>query len=243
MRRRATTPTAGRRQRTRNAVAASAAAPCPVCRSNTVEPLVSVDDRDYWRCTSCKASFLDPRQLPSREAEYAHYLQHRNEVGDPAYRRFLSRLADPLLARLSPAARGLDYGCGPGPALAAMLEEAGHTVALYDPFFRPDPAPLGATYAFVTCTETAEHFHRPAEELERLMGLVEPGGLLAIMTCFQTDDARFRDWHYRKDPTHVVFYREETLRHVADTAGLDCEVPAKDVALLRRPPATGRRGP
>ena len=67
-------------------------------------------------------------------------------MNDAGYRRFLSKLADPLMARLAPGARGLDYGCGPGPALAAMLREAGHEVALYDPFFAPDPAPLsGAT--------------------------------------------------------------------------------------------------
>ena len=29
-------------------------------------------------------------------------------------------------------------GCGPGPALAEMLREAGHTVATYDPLFAPD---------------------------------------------------------------------------------------------------------
>jgi taurine dioxygenase len=58
----------------------------------------------------------------------------------------------------------------PGPALAAMLREAGHEVALYDPFFAPDPAPLAAIYDFVTCTETAEHFHDPRAEFARLRG-------------------------------------------------------------------------
>ncbi len=220
-------------------VAPAAVDACPVCRAPGAQPFLSVDGRDYWRCPACAARFLDPRQYPSPDAEYAHYLHHENHPDDPGYRRFLSRLTVPLLARLPQASRGLDYGCGPGPALAAMLREAGHEVALYDPFFHPDRKPLKQVYDFVTSTETAEHFHRPAEEFERLMALVRPGGWLAIMTCFQTDDARFRDWHYRKDPTHVVFYREETLRHLAAARGWHCEAPCKDVALMRRPAECG----
>lgn len=167
--------------------------------------------------------------------ELAHYLHHENDPADPRYRRFLSKLADPLNARLAPASRGLDYGCGPGPALAHMLREAGHDVVLFDPFFAPDPAPLSGTYDFVTCTEVAEHFHHPEQEFGRMCARVRPGGWLALMTCFQTDDTRFADWHYRKDPTHVVFYREETFRSLASQWGWSCEVPVKDVALLQRP--------
>lgn len=221
------------------AVAMAVPDACPVCGSQGPQPFLSVEGRDYWRCETCRARFLDPRQLPSRETEYAHYLRHENHTDDPGYRRFLSKLANPLLARLPSASRGLDHGCGPGPALAAMLREAGHDMALYDPFFHPDPEPLTRTYDFVTCTETAEHFHRPAEEFARLMALVRPGGWLAVMSCFQTDDSRFRDWHYRKDPTHVVFYREETLRHLAAARGWHCDVPVKDVALMRRPSHPG----
>ena len=120
-----------------------------------------------------------------------------------------------------------------------MLREAGHAVALYDPFFAPGTQVLERQYDFVTCTETAEHFHRPDEEFARLTRLVRPGGWLAIMTCFQTDDSRFRDWHYRKDPTHVVFYREATFRLIADRHGWPCEIPAKDVVLMRRPAEAG----
>lgn len=196
---------------------------------------MAVDGRDYWRCGNCEARYLAPVQHPSREEEYAHYLHHENDPGDPRYRLFLSKLADPLVARLPPHARGLDYGCGPGPALAAMLREAGHEVALYDPFFAPDLAPLSGTYDFVTCTEAAEHFHRPRAEFARLRALIRPGGWLAMMTCFQTDDARFGAWRYRKDPTHVVFYREATFRRLAQDWGWWCEVPVKDVVLLQRP--------
>jgi len=196
-----------------------------------------VGDLSYWRCPDCQVRFLDPGQRLAPAAERAYYLLHQNDPDDPGYRRFLAKLADPLLARLAPGSRGLDFGCGPGPALAAMLREAGHAVALYDPFFAPDRAALAETWDFVTCTETAEHFHDPAAEFEQLRRLVRPGGWLALMTCFQTEDARFATWQYRADPTHVVFYREATLRHLATGWGWHCEVPAKDVALMQRPGA------
>jgi SAM-dependent methyltransferase len=209
---------------------------CPVCHSPEPDPLLSVAGRDYWACAVCEARFLDPRQHPSRAEEYAHYLNHENDPADPGYRRFLARLVEPLLARLPAGASGLDFGCGPGPALAAILREAGHRMALYDPFFHADPTVLQGRYDFITCTETVEHFHRPAEELERLDRLLKPGGWLGVMTCFQTDDARFAAWHYRRDPTHVVFYRAATWRCLAAARGWRCEIPVKDVALLGKPP-------
>ncbi|MEX1148003.1 MAG: hypothetical protein WEB93_06450, partial [Sphingomonadales bacterium] len=108
---------------------------CPVCLAPEPSPFQSIEGRDYWRCRVCAARFLGPDHLPDRAAELAHYRHHDNRPDDPGYRRFLSKLAEPLLARLASGSAGLDYGCGPGPALAAMMTQAGHTAALYDPFF------------------------------------------------------------------------------------------------------------
>jgi SAM-dependent methyltransferase len=220
------------------AEASAAAPPCPVCRAGTTRHFhdVPAEGRTYRRCTVCAATFLDQAQRPGREAEYAHYLTHENDPADPRYRAFLARLAGPLIARLGPAPLdGLDYGAGPGPALVRMLQEAGHRVAVYDPFFAPHPAPLDATYDFITCTEAAEHFHDPAAEFARFDRLLRPGGWLGLMTMFQTDDAAFAAWHYRCDPTHVVFYKRDTLAFVADRLGWSFESPAKDVVLMRKP--------
>lgn len=208
---------------------------CPVCRAPGPRALGRFDGRGYWRCDPCQATGLDAVHFPDAATELEHYRHHENEIHDPRYRRFLSKLADPLLALLPPGAGGLDYGCGPGPALAAMLEEAGHPMALHDPFFHPDPAALVQQYDFITCTEVAEHFHHPAEEFDRLGALLKPGGWLAVMTCFQTEDARFEAWQYRRDPTHVVFYRAATFARIAALRGWSCVTPVKDVALMRMP--------
>ena len=187
----------------------------------------------------------------SAAEEHAQYLTHENDPDDPGYRRFLAKLVDPLLQRLGDGSNGgpggpgeeqdrgqegLDFGCGPGPALVSMLREAGHGMALYDPFFQPDRAVLARTYDFVTCTEVVEHFYHPADQFDQLDSLLRPGGWLGVMTCFQTDDDRFANWHYRRDPTHVIFYREATLRAIAAARGWRCEIPVKDVALMQKPP-------
>lgn len=215
---------------------------CTVCLAPGCQPLLRVQSRQYWRCTHCQATLLDAAQWPDRQHEEAEYRLHRNDVADGRYRQFLARLAGPLLERLAAAnagLSGLDYGCGPAPALAAMLTDAGHHMALYDPLFFNDPAVLENRYGFITCTEVAEHFRAPHAEFARLDRLLEPGGWLALMTRLQTDDAAFAGWHYRRDPTHIVFYREHTFRVVAAQRGWRCELPCDNVVLMAKPALPG----
>ncbi|WP_018525730.1 class I SAM-dependent methyltransferase [Alkalispirochaeta alkalica] len=216
---------------------------CPVCDHSRVSPFMELPPRNYWRCPGCTATFLDPAQHPSPREELQRYDRHNNDGDDPRYRAFLHRLADPLLERLDrsaragtlPApARGLDYGSGPAPVLAEIISAAGHSVACYDPFYAPSQAPLQERYHFITCCETAEHFHAPAREFSRLASLLLPGGILGIMTEFQDDDSRFARWYYRLDPTHVVFYREKTFRSLAHRHHWEIEVPRKNLVFFRR---------
>ncbi|MEM7044578.1 MAG: class I SAM-dependent methyltransferase [Pseudomonadota bacterium] len=207
---------------------------CIVCRAVQLRLFAELDRKTYWRCTACEATFLDPGQRLTRADELAHYRHHRNDPADVGYRTFLAKLAEPLLEKLRPGMTGLDYGCGPGPALAGMLEEAGLSMALYDPFFRPARDVLERCYDVITLSEVAEHFFEPAAEFDFLEQRLKPGGWLGVMTCFQTDDGRFAGWHYRRDPTHVTFYRPATLQVIAEQRGWSCEIPRKDVALFQR---------
>jgi len=207
---------------------------CPVCLEGEPGVFRQIGKQVYLRCPVCQATIMAPESRLTAEEEKQVYELHDNDPQDPGYRRFLAKLAEPLSERLPMGAAGLDFGCGPGPALALMLREAGFETALYDPFFHPDPTALATRYDFITCTEVVEHLYQPADVFRQLDSLLKPGGWLAIMTCFQTDDARFDNWHYRRDPTHVVFYREQTFQWLADHYGWQLEIPRKDVVLLQK---------
>src|SRR5690606_26178152 len=135
--------------------------PCPLCGSATAGFWQEAQGRPYCRCGNCRLTFLAPGFLPSPEAEKAEYDLHENDPADPGYHRFLGRLVDRMLPLLPAGASGLDFGCGPGPAIAAMMREHGHDVVNYDPLYAPARDNLSRQYDFVTCTEAAEHFHRP----------------------------------------------------------------------------------
>jgi SAM-dependent methyltransferase len=195
---------------------------------------MTIKSRHYWRCIDCQARFLLAQHWLSTQQEKTHYQTHENDPDDIGYRRYLSKLFAPMLDKIDEGSLGLDYGCGPGSALAKMFTEKGFDIQLYDPYFEPDTRPLQGLHDFITCTEVVEHFHRPAEQFDRLNRLLKPGGWLGIMTCFQTDDKRFENWHYRRDPTHVVFYRPQTFTVLAEQRDWHCEIPCKDVVLMRK---------
>lgn len=149
---------------------------CIVCReSPAAEHFMTVTEQRYWRCPSCRATFMDPSHRLTLAAEKARYEKHENDPHSPGYRRFLGALVDPLLHRLGlgtttrTPSRGLDYGCGPGPALAAMLREAGHEVIEYDPIFAPNLVAVAAVaeYDFVTCTEVSNAAYARTSETAR----------------------------------------------------------------------------
>jgi hypothetical protein len=207
---------------------------CPLCGGVRAAELCSVHGKDYLECADCRLIFLQPEQRLDAKAERAHYLSHENDPRDLRYRAFLGRLAQPLVERLKAGAEGLDYGAGPGPTLSVMLEEQGFRVALYDPFFAPDEAVLCRTYDFITCTEVAEHFYAPGEELLRLDRLLRPRAWLGLMTEWVPEARDFADWYYVRDPTHVCFYRAETLDWIANRFGWFVESPQRNVVLFRK---------
>lgn len=216
-------------------IASSVPLACRLCRQGTLAHLMMIDGRNYLRCGRCECTLVATGDLPTRTIEGEQYRLHRNDIADPKYRAFVGRVIEPLSDVLEPGADGLDYGCGPGPVGATMLRERGFEVAEYDPIFAPNPVALAYDYDFILCSEVVEHFHEPAREFDRLQQLLRRGGWLAIMTAFQSVDRLFAQWHYRRDPTHVAFYREGTFRRIAKDRGWELLIPCPDVAMFRRP--------
>ncbi len=208
---------------------------CPLCAGSAISFFLRDRRRPYQRCATCSLVFVPPQYYLSRDAERAEYALHQNDIADPGYRAFLSRLLQPLVSRLAPGACGLDFGCGPGPALAHMLRESGFQVALYDRIFAPDRDALARSYAFICATEVVEHLHHPGRELDRLWSLLQPGGWLGIMTKLVLDRDAFAGWHYKNDPTHVCFFSAATWRWWAHRYDASLEIVGADVILLQRP--------
>ncbi|MEX2169069.1 MAG: methyltransferase domain-containing protein [Pirellulales bacterium] len=147
---------------------------CTLCE-NPSQAYAADERRAYYRCSACGLVFADPSDRYDSAAELNHYRKHENDPSDVRYRRFLEQLARPLLARLTIGMRGLDFGCGAGPALSWMLREAGMEMELFDPYFAPNYDLLSRQYDFVTCSEAAEHFYEPREEWDRLSRLLRRG--------------------------------------------------------------------
>lgn len=193
---------------------------CLLCeRHSAAEPMPAEESRRYWRCGHCGLVWLDQSLRLKPAEEKGRYLLHENSVASDAYLSYLDRLAGPVTKQLARGARGLDFGCGPSEGMRALLEARGFCVESYDPYFFPRPELLNFRYDFVLCSEAAEHFYFPAEEFARLDSLLLPGGWFGLRTLLLPSPEKFADWHYRRDPTHVVFYAAESLRWIAQRWG------------------------
>lgn len=208
--------------------------PCPLCGAVDSYALL-VAGKHYHRCRSCELVWLDGADHLGPSAEKAVYDGHDNQVDDPRYRHFLMRAFGEVLSRVPPPASGLDFGCGPGPALIAMGREAGYQMAGYDKFYADLPDLLTRQYDFITSTEVIEHIADPRAALDVLWGCLKPGGILVLQTQRVLNDDRFKTWRYRHDPTHIVFFAEASFRAVAIRWQADVLFPHGDVVVFTKP--------
>lgn len=184
------------------------------------------------RCNRCDLVFVDQRHLPESDREKSRYDLHENTPANEGYKNFLSRIIAPLTKHLNKQATGLDFGCGPTPVLASMLEDEDFKMQIYDPFYFPNESVLNRTYDFITLTEVAEHFHHPQKEFKRLIQLLNPQGVIAIMTQLRVPSIDFGTWFYKNDFTHVCFYSPTTIHWIEKTYGFKTEIILPDIILL-----------
>ena len=210
---------------------------CPLCQNtHSIIDYAQDKKRVYLQCMRCELVFVDPAFLPSSAQEKHEYDLHENSFEDEGYRKFLGKVLAPLSAHISQRKnellKGLDFGCGPAPVLANMLEDLGISMSTYDPFYANHINVLEGTYDVITCTEAIEHFHHPHKEWALLSNLLADKGILVIMTKRVIDKARFLQWHYKNDPTHVSFFSEATFRYLAAKADFTVTFPTNDIAIM-----------
>ena len=206
--------------------------PCPLCKSKHVQIFHHDRKRLFHHCIVCHLVFVDPTNLPCKEQELNEYKLHQNSSDDAGYLTFLDRARQPVIEFVGKGKRGLDFGSGPEPVLANWLENDGFVMQAFDPFFAPST--IVGEYDFIVCTEAIEHFHQPSIEWQTWMQHLCSDGYLIIMTKRWLSKARFNTWHYKNDPTHVVFFHEKTFRFLAQEFNFSVLFVADDVVVMQR---------
>lgn len=207
---------------------------CPLCSSKNTQLYHTDNTREYHKCWACDFIFVPVVFHLSEVAEKSRYDLHNNDSHDANYRQFLSQVANPLLERHPKEARGLDFGCGPGPTLSVMLKEKGCKVDLYDKFYAKNDEVFTRQYDFITATEVVEHLRNPAFEIKRLIGLLKPQSMLFLMTEMLSDNTKFADWYYKNDPSHVGFFSQKTFANLAKRWQLKLTIISDRVVILQR---------
>lgn len=208
--------------------------PCSLCGCKKTAAYHEDPLRTYLQCSHCMLVFVPSQYWLSSKQEKAEYDLHQNSAEDQGYRHFLSRLSTPLLKRLTQKKYGLDFGCGPGPALSVVLEEHGKQVDLYDPFYFNDSTILHKCYDFICATEVVEHLQNPGKTFDQLFSMIYPDGWLALMTKLVKDRTAFSQWHYTRDLTHVCFYSAETFEYISRQYHASIEIINNDVILINK---------
>ena len=192
---------------------------CPLCHSLTRE-LPSAKTLLH-HCPTCDLIYKDQSLHLNADEERKRYETHENTLQNEGYVRvfqeFISCAITPFVGN---DATVLDYGSGPTPVLKQLLEQQGFTVEAYDPFFAPSPV-HNVTYDLITCTEVLEHVFDPLSVWQRLLSLLSPKGVLALMTHFHPGEAETAEWWYLRDHTHVTFYSVQTFAWVAQKFDLN----------------------
>lgn len=193
---------------------------CILCGSET-KFLHEWQEKKFYRCGGCESVILHPDFYVDSEAEKSRYEEHINDVDDPGYQRFVADLVDAVQQNQKPEETGLDFGSGTGPVITKLLTDAGYSLKLYDPFFHPAEKNLKLRYDYIIACEVIEHLQHPMREFRLLENILKPGGNLYLKTYIYHDDIDFPSWHYKNDPTHVIFYSKKALQWISDQLGLE----------------------
>lgn len=203
---------------------------CTLC--HTI--LNTMADEFYFICDTCGAYVKDRQFYISQNQEKARYEDHNNDVADIGYQKFTSPITEAILENHSKEELGLDYGCGTGPVISKKLLDKCYQVKLFDPYFYPDLDYLNHQYDYIFSCEVFEHFYEPKQELEKLLLLLKPNGKLYIMTHLYNDRTDFKNWYYRKDPTHVFIYTNKTIEFIVNYYNLKIEKLTDRLIILNK---------
>lgn len=188
---------------------------CPLCLGSSTWTFHRKKTGEvYHKCLDCGLIFLSPEFHLNPEVELERYNTHKNDPESEGYQKFLNPVIEAIRNNQLMKAEGLDYGCGPNSVVMHTLRKEGYNLRGYDPYYFNDPKLLEKKYDYLVCTEVIEHFYKPFEEFAKLRSLLKNLGTLFLKTSLTDGVEDFERWHYHRDPTHVCFYSEQSLRWI-----------------------------
>jgi len=195
---------------------------CSICKTMMHEFIPAGDEQHYYACPACEWIVLDEAHIIPHEQQQERYALHENTCDNEGYvamfERFMTACVDPYRNTIHTI---LDFGCGPGPVLATLLKQRGFQVDMYDIFFKPDESYRKKKYDLITMTEVLEHIKDPLSIMRDLTRCLSKKGKIALMTLFhEADEARFAQWWYRREDTHISFYTTKTLHVLAQALNM-----------------------
>lgn len=197
---------------------------CLICQNQTQIKQDPRTESAYHFCNHCGFISKDSKNHPTPKEEFQIYELHENSIEDPRYVAFFEKF---LQAAVFPFTTGgkkaLDFGSGPSPVLAQLMErDYDYYYTIYDKFYAPDTTYNQQQYDLITTTEVVEHLADPLPVFKKLSELLVAGGILSVMTLFPPlNEADFFSWYYMSDITHLSFYRPQTMALIAQKMDLE----------------------
>jgi len=196
---------------------------CDICGSETSEIFHKGFQLNFYYCNDCEFISKDKNAIITAEEEFRIYNLHENTIEDPRYVDYFKRfIHSAILNYCGTGRKGLDFGSGPSPVLATLLErDYDFSMDIYDLFYAPKKIYEGKKYNLVTATEVVEHLKNPLDYFCQFKDLLEDDGLLSIMTSFHpNNDVAFMNWHYIREACHISFYTLKTMEVISEKVGL-----------------------
>lgn len=177
----------------------------------------------YHVCRACGFISKDETFYLSPAEEFDVYENHENSIHDERYVAFFEEFIHEAILPFENKGRcALDFGSGPSPVLAQLMErDYGYNYTIYDKFYAPDTNYKNSTYDLITSTEVMEHIANPIPVFKELRSLLRDDGILAVMTLFSPEiDDQIFGWHYLRDKTHISIFTPKSMEVIANKVGL-----------------------
>jgi len=187
---------------------------CKICGFETEEFYDKQFNIKFYHCSNCEFISKDENSIITEEEELKIYNYHNNSVEDQNYVDFFKKFLDSSVMKyVNNGKNGLDFGSGPSPVLATILEkDYNYSMDIYDLFYSKEKTYIGKKYDLITCTEVIEHLKNPMEYFLLFKQLLVNDGTLGIMTLFHSNNIEeFCDWYYRRDMSHISFFTAKTM--------------------------------